>query len=90
MTMQPLESLAMAASVIMPLWNIPLVVKIVARRSSRDLSLFWVWGVWLCMLLMLPWAVITREPVLKVFSFVNFTLFSAVLVAVVRYRKERP
>jgi uncharacterized protein with PQ loop repeat len=87
MTMHPLELLALAASVIMPLWNIPLIVKIIQRKSSEDLSLFWVWGVWVCMLLMVPWALVTRELVLKVFSFVNFVLFSGVLVAVMKYRR---
>ena len=46
MTMQPLELLALVASVVMPLWNIPLIVKIFRRKSSNDLSLSWVWGVW--------------------------------------------
>ena len=87
MTMQPLELLALVASVVMPLWNIPLIVKIFRRKSSNDLSLSWVWGVWACMLLMLPWAILTNELVLKVFSFVNFILFSGVLVAVMKYRQ---
>jgi uncharacterized protein with PQ loop repeat len=87
---QPLEVLALIASVIMPLWNIPLIVKIVRRRSSSDMSLFWAWGVWLCMLLMLPWAVQTGEVVLKVFSWVNFVLFSGVVCAVMKYRERTP
>ena len=87
MNMHPLETLALVASVVMPLWNIPLIVKIVQRRSSSDMSLFWAWGVWICMLLMLPWAVVTGELVLKVFSWVNFILFSGVVVVVVKYRK---
>ncbi len=87
MIMQPLEMLALIASVVMPLWNIPLVVRIVQRKSSGDLSLAWLWGVWLCMLLMVPWAVVTKEVVLKVFSLVNFILFSSVVLVVVKYRQ---
>ena len=86
MIMPPLEMLALVASVVMPLWNIPLVVKIVQRKSSGDLSLAWLWGVWLCMLLMVPWAIVTREMVLKVFSLVNFVLFSSVVLVGVKYR----
>jgi len=86
--MQPLEILALVASVMMPLWNIPLIVKIFRRKSSDDLSLSWVWGVWVCMLLMIPWALVTRELVLKVFSWVNFILFSGVLVVVMKYRRR--
>lgn len=85
--MHPLELLALVASVVMPLWNIPLIVKIVQRRSSDDLSFFWLWGVWACMLLMLPWAVVTQETVLKVFSSVNFILFSGVVIAGMKYRR---
>ena len=85
--MCPFEILALTASVVMPLWNIPLIVKIVRRRSSDDLSLSWLWGVWACMLLMLPWAAITKDTVLKTFSFVNFVLFSCVVITVLKFRK---
>jgi hypothetical protein len=84
--MQGFEWLALAASVIMPLWNIPLILQIIRRRSSCDLSLYWLWGVWGCMLLMLPWAFIATDKVLKVFSITNFILFSAVVVVVMKFR----
>ena len=86
MARHPLELLALVASVVMPLWNIPLIVRVFSRKSSDDLSLYWLWGVWCCMLLMLPWAMVTHELVLRVFSFVNFTLFSGVVVAVMKHR----
>jgi uncharacterized protein with PQ loop repeat len=85
--MHPFELLALVASVVMPLWNIPLIVKIVRRKSAEDLSRSWLLGVWACMLLMLPWGFITKDTVLKVFSFVNFVLFSCVVVVGVKYRK---
>ncbi|MBF0485964.1 MAG: hypothetical protein HQL16_05575 [Candidatus Omnitrophica bacterium] len=83
------ESMALVASIVMPLWNIPLIVKIFQRQSSEDLSLSWALGVWICMALMLPWAVMTKDIVLKVFSFVNFGLFSGVAFAVVKYRQRK-
>ncbi|MBF0386844.1 MAG: hypothetical protein HQL20_03195 [Candidatus Omnitrophica bacterium] len=83
----PLELLALVASVVMPMWNIPLIIKIFRRRSSADLSMYWLWGVWGCMLLMLPWAFLTKDNVLRVFSCVNFVLFSGVAVAVMKFRK---
>lgn len=85
--MNNFEFIALAASVVMPMWNIPLIVNIVRRKSSSDLSLSWLWGVWTCMLLMVPWAFITTDKVLKVFSIINFVLFSGVVVAVMKYRK---
>ncbi|MBF0619966.1 MAG: hypothetical protein HQL19_07355 [Candidatus Omnitrophica bacterium] len=81
-----LELIALAASIIMPLWNIPLIVRIYTRRSSSDLSLPWAWGVWVCMLFMVPWAVLTHDVVLKVFSWVNFILFSGVVFSVMKFR----
>ncbi len=86
--MNPFELLALVASVVMPLWNIPLIVKIVERKSSDDLSQYWLWGVWTCMLLMVPWAFMTTDKVLRVFSIINFILFSGVAVAVMKYRKR--
>ncbi len=84
--MPPLEILALGASVVMPLWNIPLIFRIIERKSSDDLSLAWLWGIWGCMLLMVPWALVTTEVVLKVFSLVNFVMFSGVTVVVLKYR----
>lgn len=81
------EWLAMLASVIMPMWNIPLIIKILHRRSSRDLSLYWLWGVWTCMVLMVPWGLVTQDKVLKVFTLVNVLLFSVVVFVVMKYRK---
>ena len=85
--MGKLETLALVASVVMPLWNIPLIVKVRRRKSSEDLSRSWMLGVWVCMLLMLPWAVMTKDLVLKVFSTVNFVLFSGVVFVGIRYHK---
>ena len=83
----PFEFLALVASVVMPMWNIPLIVQICRRKSSVDLSLYWAWGVWACMLLMVPWAFMTTDHVLRVFSCVNFVLFSGVVITVMKYRK---
>jgi uncharacterized protein with PQ loop repeat len=88
--MKLFEFLALAASIIMPLFNIPLIVKIVRRKSADDLSLSWLFGIWGCMLLMLPWALSTRDIVLRVFGIMNFLLFSAVVVAVLKYRNGKP
>ena len=87
--MQALETLALIASVMMPLWNIPLIVRIVQRKSSKDLSVAWFLGVWICMLLMVPWAFVTKDIVLKVFSFVNVSLFSMVGFVIFKYRKKK-
>lgn len=77
----------LAASLIMPLFNISLVRHVMKRKSSDDISLTWVVGVWGCIVVMFPAAITSPDPVFKVFGIVNLVLFSAVLVVVLKYRK---
>ncbi|MBI2495607.1 MAG: hypothetical protein HYW10_03435 [Candidatus Omnitrophica bacterium] len=74
------------AGTALPLWNIPLIVRIGRRKSSRDLSLPWAVGVLTCVYLMLPAALASADLVFKVFSVVNAVLFTAVVVQIIRYR----
>ena len=76
----------MAASIIMPLFNFPLVYKIWKRKSSTDISLTWALGIWFSILLMLPASLISSDPVFRVFGILNFILFSGVLFVVLKYR----
>ena len=78
--------LGMVAAIAMPLWNIPLILKIRRRRSSKDVSLLWTWGVFVCLLLMLPSALASSDPIFKVFSLVNIVCFAGVVVSVIRHR----
>ena len=77
----------MAAAVTMPLWNIPLMIRIHRRKTSNDISLAWLFGVWGSILLMLPASLVSSDPVLKAFGVSNFFLFSLVVVVVVAYRR---
>ena len=81
------ETVGLIASICLPLWNIPLILNIVKRKSSADLSLMWVLGVWVCSLLMLPSGIMSKDIVLKAFSIVNITLFTGVTIAAIKYRK---
>ncbi len=80
--------LGLVAGVMMPLWNIPLIVRIVRRRSCGDLSLLWLFGIWGCIVLMLPSSLISTDIVLKAFGISNFLLFSVVVMVVMKYRKS--
>ncbi len=84
-----LNKIALVAAIILPLWNIPLIVRIVRRRSSRDLSIYWVLGVWTCLALMAPSAFTSKDLVWKVFSIINFFLFSLVVIFVLAYRNAK-
>ena len=78
--------IGLLAAVALPLWNIPLIVRIARRQSSRDLSLAWAFGVWGCLLLMLPSGLASSDHVFRVFAIANVVFFTAVVAQVIRYR----
>jgi len=81
-----IEQLGLIAAVILPLWNIPLIVRIVRRKSSEDVSILWALGVWVCLALMAPSGFTSEDIVWRVFNIVNIVFFSGVTFAVVYYR----
>jgi hypothetical protein len=81
-----IETLGIIGAVAMPLWNIPLIIRIQKRRSSRDLSLPWAIGIWSCLALMLPSGLTSSDAVYRAFTIANIILFSVVLVQVLRFR----
>jgi len=80
------DTVGLVAAVILPLWNIPLILKIVKRKSSRDISLSWALGVWVCILLMAPAGFLSADKVWRTFNIINLVLFTSVVVIVIRYR----
>ena len=81
-----IEQLGLIAALALPLWNIPLIVRLERRKSANDLSLWWVLGIFGCLLLMLPAGLASEDRVFRVFSLANVILFSGVVIQVVRYR----
>ncbi len=84
-----MERVALIAAIVLPLWNIPLIVRIVKRKSSRDISLYWALGVWVCFLLMAPQAFSSKDLVWRAFNIANLILFTLVVIFVLAYRKQR-
>jgi hypothetical protein len=80
-----LKTLGLISAIAMPLFDIPLIVRIVRRKSSEDISLVWTFGIWGCALGMLPTSIVSNDSVLSAFAVVNVLLFSAVVVAVLWY-----
>jgi hypothetical protein len=80
--------LGILGSVLMPVFNIPLIYRIVMRKSSDDISLGWVLGVEACVILMLPSALQSAEPVLKIFGITNAISFSIVTIVVLSYHRK--
>ena len=75
------------AAVVLPFWNIPLIIKIIKRKSSKDISLSWALGVWVCIIFMFPSGIVSNDLTWKAFNIVNLVLFSCVVFTIFKYRK---
>ena len=84
-----MKTIALIAGIVLPLFNVPLIVRVIKRRSSKDLSMSWAIGVWTCFLLMLPESLHSSDIVWRVFSIMNITLFTCVMIVTLVYRKGK-
>jgi len=84
-----LEKIGLIAAVILPFFNIPLITKIIKRKSSKDISLSWALGVWVCILLMAPSGLVSQDIVWRTFNIVNILMFTGVVFVVLRYRNGK-
>ncbi len=89
MTTNLIDSVGLVAAVSLPLFNIPLIFRIIKRKSSDDLSLIWVLGVWTCIVLMFPSGIKSADIVWKVFNVVNIMFFTVVMLVTLKYRKGK-
>jgi len=83
------HKIALIAAIILPVWNIPLIVRIIRRKSSSDISLYWTLGVWSCFVLMAPEAFKSNDSVWKAFNIVNLIFFTIVVAVVLAYRRPQ-
>ncbi|MCB9771705.1 MAG: hypothetical protein H6754_04085 [Candidatus Omnitrophica bacterium] len=83
------DTIGLIAAIVLPFWNIPLIIKIIKRKSSEDISLAWVIGVWVCIVLMAPSGFRSSDIVWRTFNIINLILFGAVFVTVLKYRKGK-
>ena len=86
--MSPTEVLGLIGAITMPIWNIPLITRIVKRKSSADISIAWVSGVWICVIAMLPSSLVSEDNVLKLFGIANAISFTFVFITVLKYKKQ--
>lgn len=82
-----MEFIATLAAIVVPFWKLPMIWRIVQRKSSDDISLSWAIGVWVCFVLMAPSAFYSKDLVWKVFSALNLVLFTILLVCILIYRR---
>lgn len=86
--MQIMDMVSTVAAAALPMFDIPLIVRIVRRKSSGDISVSWIVGLWVCSVGMAPAAIISStDLVWKTFNIVNVVLLTGVLIAVIYYRK---
>lgn len=88
MTLDWVQAVGAAAGVALPLFNIPLILKLRRRKSAADFSLSWVLGVWVCIVLMTPAGLRSEDIAFKAYSVVNIIFFTGVLFYVLKYRKH--
>ena len=82
-----MRTISFWAAVILPLWDIPLMARVIKRKSSQDISLGWILGLWLSSVLMAPSAFIAGDKAAIGFNAVNVIMLTAVLIVVFKYRK---
>ena len=82
------EKIGVFSGTILPIFNIPLIARIVKRKSSDDLSLSWAIGVWVCIVLMTPQALKSNDLAFKMFGVSNIIFFSLVVFFVLKYRSK--
>ena len=80
-----IKTLGVVSGILMPFFNIPLIVRVIRRRSSADISLVWAVGVWICAMGLLPSSLQSPVPVLLAFGVVNAIFFTGVFVSVLYF-----
>ncbi len=84
-----IEIVGLVAGVTLPLFNIPLILRILKRKSAEDFSISWAVGVWVCILLMTPQALRSQDLAFRAYGIVNIIFFSAVAFLVLKYHGRR-
>jgi len=87
--MNLIDQVAMIAGIMLPLFNIPLIIRIVKRKSSEDISLVWCLGVWACIILMAPSGFKSEDAVWRTYNYFNVTFFTGVTFVTVYYRLSK-
>ena len=82
-----MKTIGLWAAIVLPLWDIPLIVRIVQRKSSQDISMSWAFGIWITSVLMAPSAFISGDKMAMGFNTVNVIMLTAVVIVVFKYRK---
>ncbi len=83
-----IQKIGLVSGIALPFFNIPLIMRLIKRKSSHDFSLSWALGVWVCIVLMTPQALRSTDVAFKAYGIVNVIFFSFVLFFVLKYRSK--
>jgi len=89
-TTETIKIVEVVSSVVLPLFNIPLILKIRKRGSSKDYFLTWTFGIFDCLLLIIPSVLLMPHIVFKVFGIINLVTFSTVILYILKYYHHKP
>ena len=84
-----IQKIAMVGGLVLPLFNVPLILAVRKRKSSEGLSITWALGVWVCIVLMTPQALRSEDLAFRVYGIVNIIFFSAAVFYILKYRPVR-
>ncbi len=81
------ETVGFWAAVALPFFDISLIMHVIKRKSSADISVMWAAGLWLSAVMMAPSAFVSGDRTAIGFNVVNVVMLTAVLAVVIKYRK---
>lgn len=85
-----MQQMAMVGGLVLPLFNVPLILAIRKRRSSEGLSMTWALGVWVCIVMMTPQALRSEDIAFRVYGVVNIIFFTIAVFYILKYRRPLP
>ncbi len=83
-----IEKIGVFSAIALPFFNIPLIYRLVQRKSAKDFSLSWAVGIWVCIALMTPQSLRSTDPAFRSYGVLNLVFFSAVMFLIFKYRNR--
>ncbi len=83
-----IEKMGVVSAIVLPLFNIPLILRLIKRKSSNDFSVSWAVGVWVCIAMMTPQALKSSDTAFRAFGTFNLLFFSVVAFLILKYRRS--
>lgn len=83
-----IEKIGTVSAIALPFFNIPLILRLWQRKSSKEYSMTWTLGVWTCILLMTPQTMRSQDVAFRSFGLINAIFFTVVAFLIVKYRQK--